>query len=63
MVRWLEDEASAPRPVRIADVTAIGPGGKVYDGFVDLSTTKITKWEQLDDVQPIVRTPLPPLPS
>lgn len=55
MVKWLADEANTPRPVRIADVTAIGAEGKVYDGFVDLTSTKITKWELLDGVQPIVR--------
>lgn len=54
MVAWLEDEAKAPRPVRMADVTVIGPGGKVQDGFVDLSTGNIVKWETLDGVQPIV---------
>lgn len=54
MVAWLEDEAKAPRPVRIADVTVIGAEGVVYDGFVDLSTGGIIKWEALDGVQPIV---------
>ncbi|KAI0973375.1 peroxisomal copper amine oxidase [Xylaria arbuscula] len=53
MTKWLEDP-SAPRPVRIADVVAIAPGGKVYDGLVDLSSTTITKWELLDGLQPII---------
>lgn len=55
MVKWLENQASAPRPHRVADVTTIAPGGKVYDGLVDLETGKITSWEQLEGVQPIVR--------
>lgn len=55
MVAWLEDEAKAPRPKRMADVTVIGAEGKVYDGFVDLSNGSIVKWEMLDGVQPIVR--------
>lgn len=56
MTKWLEDEANAARPARLADVTAIGPDGKVYDAFVDLATTTIIKWEELSDVQPIVRS-------
>lgn len=58
MVAWLEDEAKATRPVRIADVTVIGAEGVVYDGFVDLSTGSIVKWETLDGVQPIVSSSL-----
>ena len=60
MVKWLEDETKAPRPARMADVTAIGLEGKVYDGIVDLANTKITQWEQLEGVQPIVRNMRPP---
>lgn len=55
MSRWLQDTANIPRPPRIADVTVIGPEGKVYDAFVDMATTRILKWEELDEVQPIVR--------
>lgn len=54
MTNWLQNKTSAPRPNRIADVTAIDPAGKVYDGFVDLATKKIVKWEQLSGLQPIV---------
>ncbi|KAI1086003.1 copper amine oxidase [Rostrohypoxylon terebratum] len=54
MTKWLADPANAPRPVRIADIVVIAPGGKVYDGLVDLSTGTITKWELLDGLQPII---------
>ncbi|KAI1080019.1 copper amine oxidase [Whalleya microplaca] len=54
MVRWLEDPTGTPRPARIADIVVIAPGGKVYDGLVDLASGKITKWELLDGLQPII---------
>ncbi|KAI1472991.1 copper amine oxidase [Daldinia caldariorum] len=54
MTKWLENPAEAPRPPRVADVVVIAPGGKVYDGLVDLSDGKITKWELLDGLQPII---------
>jgi len=54
MSRWLQDKANIPPPPRIADVTVIGPSGKVYDAFVDVATTRILKWEELNDVQPII---------
>ena len=54
MVAWLADQDKAPRPPRIADTVVIAPGGKVYDGLVDLATGEITKWELLDGLQPIV---------
>ncbi|KAI1846296.1 hypothetical protein JX265_010883 [Neoarthrinium moseri] len=53
MSKWLEDTA-APKPTRIADVVVIAKGGKVYDGLVDLKDGKITKWELLDGLQPII---------
>ncbi|KAI1423155.1 peroxisomal copper amine oxidase [Xylaria sp. FL1777] len=53
MTKWLEDP-STPRPARIADVVVIAPGGKVYDGLVDLASGTITKWELLDGLQPII---------
>ncbi|KAI0808599.1 peroxisomal copper amine oxidase [Xylaria sp. FL0064] len=53
MMKWL-DNPSAPRPARIADVVVIAPGGKVYDGLVDLASGTITKWELLDGLQPII---------
>jgi primary-amine oxidase len=55
MTKWLEDP-STPRPARIADLVVIGPGGKVYDGLIDLASGTITKWELLDGLQPIVST-------
>lgn len=54
MLKWLADPDHTPRPVRIADVVAIAPGGKVYDGLVNLAEGKIVKWEQLEGVQPLV---------
>lgn len=58
MTKWLQDPTSASRPVRIADVVVIARGGKVYDGLVDLEDGKITKWELLEGLQPIVRPKL-----
>jgi len=55
MMAWLETPDTAPRPARIADVVVIAPGGKVYDGLVDVQDSKIVKWEHMDGVQPIVR--------
>lgn len=54
MLKWLEDPANTPKPARIADVVVIAPGGKVYDGLVDLKEGTITKWELLDGLQPII---------
>ncbi|KAK0708572.1 copper amine oxidase [Lasiosphaeris hirsuta] len=54
MTAWLEGPETAPRPKRVADVVVIAPGGKVYDGLVDLAEPKITKWELLDGEQPII---------
>ncbi|CRK38804.1 hypothetical protein BN1723_015403, partial [Verticillium longisporum] len=54
MTAWLADPAAAPRPARIADVVVIAKGGKVYEGFVDLVEDKITQWDLLDGVQPII---------
>ena len=54
MLAWLEDAEKTPRPRRIADVVAIAKGGQVYDGLVDLEEKKITKWEALDGVQPLI---------
>jgi primary-amine oxidase len=52
IVRW--QQLNAPKPARIAEITAIGYGGAVYDGFVDMDSARITKWEKLEGVQPIV---------
>lgn len=54
MTAWLAAPDTVPRPRRIAEVVVIAPGGKVYDGLVDLAETKITKWDLLDGEQPIV---------
>jgi primary-amine oxidase len=54
MLKWLEDPEHTPRPARIADIVAIAPGGKVYDGLVDLKEGKIVKWTALEGVQPLV---------
>jgi primary-amine oxidase len=51
---WLEKPDSAPLPARIADIVVIAPGGKVYDGLVDLQQKAITKWEHMEGVQPII---------
>lgn len=61
MTAWLADPEKAPRPTRIADVVVIAPGGKVYDGFVDIKTATITHWEELDGLQPIVSLTRRPL--
>ena len=54
MIPWLEDPVNTPRPKRVADVVALGPGGKVYDGLVDLKEGKILNWEAMEGVQPLV---------
>lgn len=54
MTAWLANPKYAPRPTRVADVVVIAPGGKVYDGLVDVKTATITSWELLDGLQPIV---------
>lgn len=54
MLAWLANPAQAPRPARVADVVAIGKGGVVFEGLVDLKETKILKWETLEGVQPLV---------
>jgi Cu2+-containing amine oxidase len=33
---------------------AIAPGGKVYDGVVDLVDGKIVQWKHTDGVQPLI---------
>ncbi|KAH8775444.1 copper amine oxidase [Diaporthe sp. PMI_573] len=54
MSAWLADPEKSPRPARIADVVVIAPGGKVFDGLVDVKTASIKHWEQLDGAQPII---------
>jgi primary-amine oxidase len=54
MMAWLADPENAPRPARAADVVAIAPGGKVYDGIVDLDQKKIIQWQHTPGVQPLI---------
>ncbi|ETS73061.1 Copper amine oxidase 1 [Pestalotiopsis fici W106-1] len=54
MTAWLQDPSNAPKPKRVADVVVIAPGGKVYDGLIDIETDKIISWELLDGLQPII---------
>lgn len=60
MTAWLEAPETAPRPKRIADVVAIAPGGKVYDGLVALDEPKIIEWVEAVGQQPIVSDPILP---
>ncbi|PQE03998.1 peroxisomal copper amine oxidase protein [Rutstroemia sp. NJR-2017a BVV2] len=53
MLKWLESPQTVSRPKRIADAVVIAPGGKVYDGLVDLVEGKVLKWEHVDGVQPL----------
>ena len=55
MLKWLADPAHAHKPHRVADICAIGKGNEVYDGLVDLDEGKITTWEHIEGVQPLVR--------
>lgn len=59
MMKWIADPEHIPRPARVADVVVIAPGGKVYDGLVDLKEERLVKWEAIDGVQPLVWTLLP----
>lgn len=54
MLKWLEAPTTTPRPTRIADIVALAPGAKVFDGLVDLKAEKVIKWEKLEGVQPLV---------
>jgi primary-amine oxidase len=54
MMAWVANPETAPRPVRKADIVAIAPGGKVYDGVVDLENNKIVEWKHTPDVQPLI---------
>lgn len=54
MMGWLADPGNKPRPRRVADVVVIVPGGKVFEGLVDLGEGVIVKWEGLEGVQPLV---------
>ncbi|KAF1813522.1 peroxisomal copper amine oxidase [Eremomyces bilateralis CBS 781.70] len=54
MLAWLADPKTAPRPVRTADIVALGLGSKVYDGTVDLEAEKIVSWKLTENVQPLI---------
>lgn len=54
MMAWLEDPGNSPRPHRAAEVVAITPDGKLYDGIVDLTTNAVVEWNLLKGVQPLV---------
>jgi primary-amine oxidase len=54
MLAWLAEPEKAPRPARAADVVVIAPGGKVYDGVVDLNQKKIVEWNHTPNVQPLI---------
>lgn len=54
MMAWVSDPEDAPRPARAADIVAIAPGGKIYDGVVDLDQKKIIKWQHTPNVQPLI---------
>jgi primary-amine oxidase len=54
MLKWIADPTNTPTPARIADIVVVAPGGKVYDGLVDLAEGKIVKWEHMEGVQPLV---------
>jgi primary-amine oxidase len=54
MMAWLADPGHTTRPARAADIVAIAPGGKVYDGVVDLDQKKIVQWQHTPNVQPLI---------
>lgn len=54
MLKWLADVEASPRPARAADVVAISPDGKVFDGIVNLDEKKITSWQHTPGVQPLI---------
>lgn len=54
MLAWLADPERVPRPARAADVVAIAPGGKVFDGVVNLDQKKIIEWKHTPNVQPLI---------
>lgn len=51
---WLYNPGKNPRPHRVADVVAIAPGGKVYDGVVDLTEGRLVQWVNTKGVQPLI---------
>ncbi|KAH7386653.1 copper amine oxidase [Phaeosphaeria sp. MPI-PUGE-AT-0046c] len=54
LMKWIKDPQRTTRPARVADVVCIGRGSKVFEGIVDLDAGKVTRWEQKDNVQPLI---------
>lgn len=54
MLAWLANPDGLPRPTRSAELVVIAPGGKIYDGIVDLDAKKITQWAHTPGVQPLI---------
>ncbi|KAK6342135.1 hypothetical protein TWF730_001613 [Orbilia blumenaviensis] len=54
LAAWLPNPADVAKPARQAEVVAIDKDGGVWDGIVDIDAEKITKWEKLDGVQPLI---------
>ncbi|KAL1991663.1 hypothetical protein VTN49DRAFT_4971 [Thermomyces lanuginosus] len=54
MLAWLADPENAPRPPREADIVCIAPGGKVFEGIVDLDRKELVSWKHIEGVQPII---------
>lgn len=54
MLKWLEAPTTTTLPPRVADIVALAPGGKVYDGLVDLGAEKVVGWELMEGVQPLI---------
>lgn len=57
---WLAARSSSLKPGRMADVCVIAPGGKVADIIVDLGSGTILSWDWVEEVQPIVSSPIEP---
>ena len=54
MMKWLADPEHTPRPHRVADIVVITTEGKVFDGHVDLTESKVIKWVETPGVQPLI---------
>lgn len=54
MLPWLASPDTAPKPPRCADIVAIAPGGKVYDGVVNLDDKVVVEWNHTPGVQPLI---------
>lgn len=54
MLAWLENPEKTPRPMRAAEVVIIAPGGKIYDGVIDLDKKTIVEWKHTPGVQPLI---------